>query len=355
MNTIVGNEAVKKRLQKLIADNRVPHLMLFSGPEGIGKSLFAKNFAAMWLSALAKRPIAQNHPDISVISPEGKSGMHSIASIRRFQDEVHVSPFDAPGKVLIIDDAERMLPTSANTLLKTLEEPAANCLIILVSSCKDRILHTILSRCQEVRFTPCTSEEVFCFLQQHHQASREDLQHIAASSQGSIGKALRLCEKNLDDMQVLLFDFLHTSGWHHFHRISELSSQLQKLLENKRKEKEDALWQHTKEVFKDYSSQQKHLVEQEIEGALSVSWMQDVRSLFHSVVAYFRDLQALQCGPNHPELYFRDKKQELVLAFNQGQMVSLEVIEPLLAKAMQSLERSTPLQHVLESFMLALH
>lgn len=348
MNTIIGNEPVKIRLQRLLERNRVPHLMLFSGPEGVGKRLFAKTFAAMWLSRLARRSITDTHPDISCITPEGKSGMHSIASIRRCQDELYISPFEAPGKVLIIDDAERMLPTSANTLLKTLEEPPKNCLIILVTSAKDRILNTILSRCQEVRFSPCSSHEVVEFLQKRAAADPEALSEIAKRAKGSPGRALQLCEKNFDDMQALCLEFLTTTGWHDFHRTSLFASQLQKLLEAKKKEKEEALWQDVKDVVKEYSSQQRHLVEQEIEGALSVMWMQDVRAIFHCIVAYFRDQVALDCPlESRPELYFSHKEQSSVA-------ISLDAIEPLVQKAMQSLERSTPLQHVLESFFVRL-
>lgn len=346
MNTIIGNELVKKRLQRLLDQARVPHLMLFSGPEGVGKKCFAKAFAAMWLSMLAKKSISQTHPDISCITPEGKSGMHSIASIRRCQDEMYVSPFEAPGKVLIIDDAERMLPTSANTLLKTLEEPPKNCLIILVSSAKDRILNTILSRCQEVRFAPCTNDEVISFLQTHCDAA-VDYTEIALRARGSIGKALRLCEKDFDDMQGVIFEFLSTYGWRDFHRITELAVHLQQRLDAKKKDKEEELFRDVKDLLKEYSAQQKHMVEQEIEGALTVMWMQDVREIFHCIIAYFRDQLALECNGSCPPLYN-------VRSTVQDSSVSLDRVEPLVQKAMQSLERSTPFQHVLETFFVRL-
>lgn len=93
-----------------------------------------------------------NHPDVHILQIEGKSGMHSVAALREMLEEVSLPPYEAPLKVFLIYDAERMLPTGSNTLLKTLEEPPFDSLIILLSSQPKDLLPTIVSRCRIFRF-----------------------------------------------------------------------------------------------------------------------------------------------------------------------------------------------------------
>lgn len=346
---LVGNNAVKNRLDRLIEKAQVPHLLLFTGPDGVGKKLFAIEFARSWLAKLSSKEIKADHPDISVVVPEGKTGMHSIASIRRLIDEIALSPYAAAGKVLIIDDAERMLPTSANTLLKTLEEPPKNRFIILVSSQPARLLETIVSRSQEVRFQPLECDLIQKYLVEHELST-----DVAIRARGSIGTALRLLQKNVDDVQALLFDFLVIGGWKSFHAVSHTAEALQKLLEAKKKGKEQALRKEVADSMKEFSASQKQLVEQEIEGAVSLLWMQDTTGLLETIGAYFRDLFALQCGPNHPPLYFAHKKEALLDAYNRGEGLVFDGLDARLREAKLALERSTPLQHVLETLFIQL-
>ena len=99
-----------------------------------------------------------NHPDLHIYQPEGKTRLHSIENMRKFVEEANKPPFESVRKVFIFHYAERMLPSSANTLLKTLEEPREDTLIFLLSAHPEEILPTILSRC--VRFSlPKTAQE----------------------------------------------------------------------------------------------------------------------------------------------------------------------------------------------------
>src|SRR5262245_4910664 len=118
----LGNKSALGRLEKMIEKTQVPHLLLFSGIEGIGKRSIAMAFARRWLQNTSDR-------DLHLLKPEGKTGMLSIKSVRRVIETLNLSPFVALGKVAIFDEAERMLPTSANALLKILEEPPADTLI----------------------------------------------------------------------------------------------------------------------------------------------------------------------------------------------------------------------------------
>ncbi len=346
MNTLLGNDQIKVRLQRLIEQDRVPHLLLFSGPDGIGKKLFAKAFCSEWLSKISKRTISQDHVDICTFTVEGKTGMHSIASMRRLINGISLSPYAAEGKAIIIDDADRMLATSSNILLKTLEEPPKHTYILLVTSEKDRLLPTIVSRCQEMRFSRCSYDEVCTFLSKHHKASPEDIEHVAERANGSIGRALHLLEKNVDDMQTMLFAFLSSGDYLVYHRIQDFAQNVQKLLDEKKSQHEQLLKKAMKEDFE-------HILnEQEIEGALSLSWRLDVDMLFHTILAFFRDLEALSCSAEPASLFFAHKKETLIQCYNQGELLSLEKLLPLLEKAKLAVDRSTPLQHVLEGLFL---
>lgn len=158
-------------------------MLLFHGPRGIGKGLFALKLA----ESLLKSTKAQ-HPDLHVLHPDPDSDQHPVATLRQLIDETFLPPFEAPCKVFIIHDIEKMLPTSSNTLLKTLEEPPSDTQFILLTSQPSMLLPTILSRCSKVPFYPISDEELTLFLQEKHHCP--DAKKIALLSEGSIAVAL---------------------------------------------------------------------------------------------------------------------------------------------------------------------
>lgn len=136
-----------EQILKLVGQGTVPHAILFAGPEGSGKRAAADKLA----EALLRGKITQ-HPDLHVYAPDSTGGMHSIESMRKLIDEVYMAPYSAPAKVFIIEQAEKMLATSSNALLKTLEEPALNCYILMLTETPEAILPTILSRARKFTF-----------------------------------------------------------------------------------------------------------------------------------------------------------------------------------------------------------
>src|SRR3990167_728723 len=148
---IVGNESVKHFLQKRISSGTLSHALLFSGPKGVGKSLFAREVACHLLQTSQER--LHSHPDFHLLLPDGKSGLHSIEAMRELIDLVHKAPFAGVARVFLVEEIERMLPTSANALLKTLEEPTASTYFIFLSARPKDLLPTIVSRLTEVYFS----------------------------------------------------------------------------------------------------------------------------------------------------------------------------------------------------------
>jgi len=208
---LVGNEKAKQTLHALLKTNSVPHTLLFVGPDGVGKKGFAKAFACALMGEKHKNKIENDHhPDLHELYPEGKSVMHSIISILGMIEEVHFPPFEAPVKVFIIHDAHRMLPTSSNALLKTLEEPPSNSIFILLSSKPKEMLSTVVSRCRQVSFYPLAQEEISTFIQKKFGKTKEEATRIAFRSQGSISKACGLVHGE-DPFFKLVFEQLKDS------------------------------------------------------------------------------------------------------------------------------------------------
>ena len=184
---ILGQTAAKEYLQRAIVDNKLANTLLFTGPDGVGKKKTALALASLLLKSTSKRIEENNHSDLYILTPEGKSGTHSIDSIRKAIDLSHSAPFEAPVKMFIIESAERMQPAAANALLKTLEEPVLDSYWILLSSNIREILPTILSRCVKIGFFPLSTSQVSSILQlKGHSAD------LAKFSDGSVANALEL-------------------------------------------------------------------------------------------------------------------------------------------------------------------
>ncbi|WP_421199159.1 DNA polymerase III subunit delta' [Aeromonas enteropelogenes] len=169
-------------LSQTAASGRLGHAWLLLGDPGLGKELLAERLARLHLCQQPDRgePCGHchscqlfdkgNHPDLGQLSREGKTiGVEAIRDIcNRLQGSAQLGR----GKVVIIPDAERMTESAANALLKTLEEPAGDSLLLLIASQVSRLLPTILSRCHKhVCQLPAEGETVRWLAEQGHQAT----------------------------------------------------------------------------------------------------------------------------------------------------------------------------------------
>lgn len=161
-----------RKLSQRLRDGVLPHALLLSGPAGLGKVQFAAYLARTLLceTGIAQgRPCGQcqacvlfaahNHPDLWLVSPleEGKViGVDQVREVGRYL--AHTAQYGGH-KVVIITPAEQMNLNAANSLLKTLEEPAAASLLVLVSDSPGRLPATVRSRCQRLTFTPPAAAE----------------------------------------------------------------------------------------------------------------------------------------------------------------------------------------------------
>jgi DNA polymerase-3 subunit delta' len=129
------------------------------------------------------------HPDVLVIEP-GETGSIKIEQVREVIDRAQYRPFEGRRRVVIVDEADAMVPQAQNALLKTLEEPPPGSIFILVSSIPDALLQTVRSRCPRLRFAPLLPADVAEVLVREHGYSAPDAAAAAADADGSVGRAL---------------------------------------------------------------------------------------------------------------------------------------------------------------------
>ena len=154
---VVGQEAVTKTLENAIATNKIPNAMIFCGPRGVGKTTCARIFA----SEINKH---QNNDLAFNIFELDAASNNSVSDIRNLIDQVRIPPQTGKFKVFIIDEVHMLSQTAFNAFLKTLEEPPKHAVFILATTEKEKIIPTILSRCQIFDFKRIKPVEVKSFL-----------------------------------------------------------------------------------------------------------------------------------------------------------------------------------------------
>ena len=200
---IAGHFGAISTIRRILGSGRIAHAYLFSGPEGVGKKKVATAFVEALFCGKAegcgeciscRKILSGNHPDIHVLEPDGQ--FIKVDQVRALQKDLAYKPYEAPRKACIIDGADRFNPSSGNSLLKTLEEPPGNALMILLASNIDAVLPTIRSRCQQISFSGVPADEITGFLESSGIDS--DSARVAASlSGGSIARALSLCSEEI--------------------------------------------------------------------------------------------------------------------------------------------------------------
>jgi DNA polymerase-3 subunit delta' len=198
---IHGHEKQIRILQQAMTSKRIAHAYLFYGMEGIGKRSTALVFAkalncqegqgdACGHCSSCLKADHGNHPDLIIIEPAGQS--IRVQDIREIQHRMSFRPFEGGWRAFILFDAEKMNSTAANALLKTLEEPTPLNILILASSRPYLLPLTVLSRCQPLRFNPLTRDTVDQYLQKRLGVPPPAARLLAASSGGSIGRAIEM-------------------------------------------------------------------------------------------------------------------------------------------------------------------
>ncbi len=203
--TLIGNEQIKETLNNIIQNNNLTHSYMFVGPSGIGKTLFAKEFAKMILCQTnGTKPCGKckscielennNNPDLIIIEPDNTT--IKIEQIRQMQLKILEKPIISNKKVYIIKDADLMTRDASNCLLKTLEEPPSFITIIMTGTNESLFLNTIKSRCVKIAFSKIQDNLLKKFFEDNHGFTMNEA--LLKACEGSIEKALKVNEKKQD-------------------------------------------------------------------------------------------------------------------------------------------------------------
>jgi DNA polymerase III subunit delta' len=243
---ILGQTQPKQTLKNALQNNSVAHAYLFYGQESIGKKHTAIEFAKTLNcpkstedeccdECLSCRKIEnRTHPDFFFIeplksTPATREAAIKIEPIRELQRKLAFHPYEGKVKVAVIDDADLMNPQAANSFLKTLEEPPSGTVLVLVSSHPFKLLPTLISRCQAIKFQPLTPENIKIILKETMTEvviEENDLNFRTLRSRGSVQKAMteditdiiNIRQEIVNLLETVSFDrmdivFSHAKSW----------------------------------------------------------------------------------------------------------------------------------------------
>lgn len=208
---IIGHEQIIEHLQNAIELDKVSHAYIINGEKGTGKMLIADAFA-MTLQCekqqripclkcrSCKQTLSGNQPDIIHVSHE-KPNSISVEEIRsQLNNDIEVKPYSSPRKIYIIDEADKLTVQAQNALLKTIEEPPAYAVVILLTSNSDALLPTILSRCVQLNIKPVQDKVLKRYLMERLKVPDYKADLSVAFARGNVGKAVALASSENFDM-----------------------------------------------------------------------------------------------------------------------------------------------------------
>jgi DNA polymerase-3 subunit delta' len=248
---IAGHRALTELIARAIDRGSLPPSLLFVGPDGVGKRLVATAVAqtlncatptrrpatssaaqgdvpsgeypldGCGTCASCERIVREVHPDVLVVRP-GENGAIPIDAVRHAVGQAVYRPFEGRRRVVVVDDADRLVPHAQNALLKTLEEPPDSSQFILVTARPDTLLATVRSRCQRLTFGQLGPADISDVLTRVHGFDEPSARAAAASAGGSVGQALLLASGELTEAREAAATLLETVA-----RARDMSTRLE--------------------------------------------------------------------------------------------------------------------------------
>lgn len=200
---IIGHEQIIEHLQNAIRMDKISHAYILNGPAESGKMMLAEAFAMTLqcekgesepclLCRSCKQAVDHNQPDIIYVTHE-KPNTIGVDDIRKqLNNDIVIKPYSSRYKIYIVDEAEKMNQQAQNALLKTIEEPPAYAVILLLTTNADSFLPTILSRCITLNLKAVKDSEIKAYLMKTYQIPDYQADVCTAFAQGNVGKAVKL-------------------------------------------------------------------------------------------------------------------------------------------------------------------
>lgn len=220
---IIGQEQLVEHLQNAIKTGKVAHAYIINGERSSGKEFIAKIFAAALQCEeegekpcgkcrSCKQVVTQNQPDIITVLHE-KPNTIGVEDIRtKINNDIGIKPYSSPRKIYIMNEGEKMTVQAQNALLKTLEEPPAYGVIMILTTNLETLLPTILSRCVVLNMKPVADEKVKRYLMEEHHVPEYKADVCVAFARGNLGKAKALATSeefdNIKNEAVTLLKYI---------------------------------------------------------------------------------------------------------------------------------------------------
>lgn len=228
---IIGHEQIIQHWKNAIQMDKISHAYILNGPDKAGKMMLAEAFA-MTLQCehggtepcmecrSCKQALNRNQPDIIYVTHE-KPNTLAVSDIRsQLVNDIEVKPYSSKYKIYIVDEAEKMNPQAQNALLKTIEEPPAYAVILLLTTNADAFLPTILSRCVTLNLKVVADDLIKKYLMEKQKVPDYQADVCVAFAQGNVGKAIALASsdnfKELKAAAVQLLKRVHDIDLYEF-------------------------------------------------------------------------------------------------------------------------------------------
>lgn len=332
---IRGQDRAVEILKEDMKQSRFTGSYLFAGEEGIGKKLIAKTLAKA-INCLAQMPgtdscdgcssclrIESNqHPDAHIIEAEATDSI-KIERIRQLQKDINLKPYEGRKKVFIINDAHNLTPEAENALLKVLEEPPPDSLIILVSAKPAMLFKTVISRCKIIKFYPLERTALKEILMRDYLFNDRLAHFLAYFCEGRLGYALRLKDTDiLREKNSIIDEFAlpNLSGHKGYTKTFTAGG-----ISNKLKSEN-----------------------------LSPQDRGRLRSYLNILATWFRDIYLIKVGTPYRELINLDRKEELIRLMHCYAWSDLDEILNSISNSLLYLEQNVNVKLLLSNLKLSL-
>jgi len=309
-SAIRDQDKAKAVLKGCLRQGRAAGGYLFTGPEGVGRLAAAKEFAkalnceavnvaAQLCEAAGSEPCdaclsckkidAGIHPDIHLI--DSQESEIKIEDIRQLQKEMSLRPFEGKFKFFIIDNAHNLNAASSNALLKVLEEPSKNSILVLITDKPSKLFGTVVSRCKTVKFFPLKRDGLRRVLIEDHKLDNDQAHFLAYFSEGRAGRALELKGTDMLKKKNAIIDRFNAAQRPNLENFTF-------------KEKED------------------------------------LRLCLNILAAWFRDIYLAKIGANQSEMINLDRKLELLAAAGRYSFADLTEIFSCVSDSLRYLDQN---------------